>query len=1067
MSPRCAMRPFYCLTAFFVVAVACNQTTVETPVRSFDRPSDAALTCVIFNPMNSAGVDVNGNKVGLYENRPLASCAPQPSATVESIADPSTGVSYTPELRVLVANSARGEVALVNVPQEVLIDLDRANPGFNFIPVGRLPEAIRASKDGCLAVTANVDSCDLAVLNLPIMYNMPFVPNLVGQSRAYSKDVVHRIQLTAGGRPIEARPTAIELVPLDTPPEQITCSDRRYRAWVALPGCEAVVETELSLGIGADPIQAEITRAIKLSRGGVSLLADPTQLSCPAECSGGEAPGDAGAPGVPDGGTRLPENQSAPGTLALDLEDQTLRLVIGDLYGERVSIVPLDSTTGEPQAARNVQLEAGALGVARVRISPRSPAGKFVYAVARDNSVHVVDLDLERECETNPDPVELGAVPPEDPLPDARRLGCLPLGDPATPRRSPNAIGPGITLPNGAIPRDVGFVHLDTPIPPDTGAPFSAQPQLLVGDFAWIVGSDGRATVLNVFDACPQPNDPQPPDGPSYTPACALENVAQSRKVDIANNYGNPYPYELERLSHHLRSGLRRFLQPNTQQDTAGTPRIQDPANPVTVTVAGSPANAQAGFRLPSLQSVTRTIEHLTDQGESGTALITLDVPEPMRAKDETWSLAWEGVLPATLRSFGKVCGLGDASCPRGTLVDAGATFCARDVRIGDKLELVGCATDADCLYTQLCVRDPAAPIGVLNGLCLDRDDAGDNPVDGQTLRCSPLLRAQRRYRITAPRQGVTLPNGDVTDQLDLSEIYEPEFASQTHSCVQDTDCADVLIPAPDLVAVQRPPLPTACLLDTDGQKRCLRKCDPASQGTEGLCGDGYLCAGTNTSTADAPDFRCMRSPLDIGLFTDCLKQAQRYQIRTGESFQVVGTVSGLLSELEPNPVTRICETPPISLERVRRRSPRIPLEAPACPQQIDASLGIDALSWVGPAGPNACQLKTGSDDRLYHFENPIFSLALSIPKNPIGYVPADDTIVSFVVVGGGFALGLVLGIPSDPAAQSPKSVVVGPDQQTVYVVDEGKGTTSVSLRGQLLRLISSVQVCDQTFRVR
>ena len=37
-------------------------------------------------------------------------------------------------------------------------------------------------------------------------------------------------------------------------------------------------------------------------------------------------------------------------------------------------------------------------------MSPRSEAGKFVYAVARDGTVRVVDLDREQECETNPSP---------------------------------------------------------------------------------------------------------------------------------------------------------------------------------------------------------------------------------------------------------------------------------------------------------------------------------------------------------------------------------------------------------------------------------------------------------------------------------------------------------------------------------------------------------------------------------------------------------------------------------------------------------------------------------------
>jgi hypothetical protein len=45
--------------------------------------------------------------------------------------------------------------------------------------------------------------------------------------------------------------------------------------------------------------------------------------------------------------------------------------------------------------------------------------------------------------------------------------------------------------------------------------------------------------------------------------------------------------------------------------------------------------------------------------------------------------------------------------------------------------------------------------------------------------------------------------------------------------------------------------------------------------------------------------------------------------------------------------------------------------------------------------------------------------------------------------------------------------MVTAPDLQTVFVIDEGKGTASTALRGQLLRLVSSIQTCDPAFQVR
>ena len=239
-----------------------------------------------------------------------------------------------------------------------------------------------------------------------------------------------------------------------------------------------------------------------------------------------------------------------------------------------------------------------------------------------------------------------------------------------------------------------------------------------------------------------------------------------------------------------------------------------------------------------------------------------------------------------------------------------------------------------------------------------------------------------------------------------------------------------------------------------------------------------------------------MRAPLDIGLFNDCFKQLQHYVVRVGDGFSVNGSASGYITDYQPNPVTRICEAPPELVERVRLRRSRIPLDAPAC------APGTDALTWLGPnptntnvcivgaststnvctptcTGSNVCQADgtcvapdrvapaLPTDDRVLHFENPVLSFALHLPLNPTGFVPADETTISFVVVGGGFPLGLQLGIASATPAQSPKSMVVAPDNQTVFVVDEGKGAEAIALRGQLLRLVSEFQICDPAFRVR
>src|SRR5439155_22556991 len=100
-----------------------------------------------------------------------------------------------------------------------------------------------------------------------------------------------------------------------------------------------------------------------------------------------------------------PQTRALPSTFAIECAAQdctvgdgfnpVVRMVIGDSNGEQLTIVPLNKHTGAVGAPTAVPLEAGAAGVQTVRISPRSQAGKFVYAVARDARVRVVDLDRQ------------------------------------------------------------------------------------------------------------------------------------------------------------------------------------------------------------------------------------------------------------------------------------------------------------------------------------------------------------------------------------------------------------------------------------------------------------------------------------------------------------------------------------------------------------------------------------------------------------------------------------------------------------------------------------------------
>src|SRR5262249_30793247 len=152
---------------------------------------------------------------------------------------------------------------------------------------------------------------------------------------------------------------------------------------------------------------------------------------------------------------------------------------------------------------------------------------------------------------------------------------------------------------------------------------------------------------------------------------------------------------------------------------------------------------------------------------------------------------------------------------------------------------------------------------------------------------------------------------GDVVDQLDLAEIYEPQHAAETHTCATTADCTCPNGTDPFAQGGNCSPvtvtdqagnkLPTACMPDFDGTLRCLRPCnteqkpavpdpnnpDGGAPNDVGQCGLDFVCATPHGGGAD----RCMRAPLD--LLGVCTKQLQPYQVRVGDSFLVTGGLSG------------------------------------------------------------------------------------------------------------------------------------------------------------------------------
>jgi hypothetical protein len=97
---------------------ACTQTPIFATPRSFDRPGRASLVCFEMRTTPPTAV-------------PLARCAPP---------DPATGALPAGfDLHAIVLQSRRGEIAVVDLRTNAILDTNATIPGFTFIEAGALP----------------------------------------------------------------------------------------------------------------------------------------------------------------------------------------------------------------------------------------------------------------------------------------------------------------------------------------------------------------------------------------------------------------------------------------------------------------------------------------------------------------------------------------------------------------------------------------------------------------------------------------------------------------------------------------------------------------------------------------------------------------------------------------------------------------------------------------------------------------------------------------------------------------------------------------------------------------
>lgn len=770
-----------------------NRTSVVVPNRVLDRPLDAVLACVKLED-------------GVYLPQSLEQCS---DAEAEAVCG---------DLRLIgfVANSERNDVAMFSRCAGAVIDMDVGAPGPQLINAGSVPSSMTITtgpQTGCFAVSANLGSCDLSVLNVTGLSAYAFDEPPEDEPAQYVANVVPR---RADGTPLGARPGQVVAVPPDLsnalrgPGGDAVC-DPGYpgSVYVTFPSCQLVAEVDLRT---QRVLQSR--QFVRDDAGNVTVVdagADPVcPVDCPEQFTEHEDALKTAPPGDPDGMyplamalvTPRPEaDAEETGATCVDEADRQIEdssLYVGGLGSDTLYELRFDGSLWSDDA---LELElTDAQGISAIRPTPpmeiQSQGGggsgdggyfQYLYMLAGDGSTRVVSRDfnvgrdeLGIECDTQVDPTAV------------TNTACHPAEFPGEepPDRRPFARGPGIRTPTGAIITDWTFQKQypascagDPDIDPDASisSPFTGPGVVGVGStssgklvfvtfdqFARYAGVDENVDFIGILDARVPPHTLWPRTDP-FVADPAEEGLP--RMADAA----------VQRLVAGGAEGstLTRLLAPSLRLIDRAYAELANPPAPCTedADCSGGTCDAAQGYceseGVPRLQPRIDSVYNDLlgrDADEDATAADGLYEKNPPRAVvrdyrawiSGEWTLRWEDVIPATEGGRNGQLACDQPGWQEGTclsteagdtrLIDQTAQFCDAGVLPGDKLLLLGCAQHSDCGAGQSCLLDADAPSGS-TGLCVSQSVYEERSDELLTI-CRPFLRdpcgpAQREFLIT------------------------------------------------------------------------------------------------------------------------------------------------------------------------------------------------------------------------------------------------------------------------------------------------------------------------------
>lgn len=1075
---------------------ACGRDPPPISVRNLERPSDMGFVCLRKVTLPGEGTVLTG--------RPMTDCHPHlspdlPTETRKPVKPPNPREYGT---FGLVTNTARGELAVVDLDENRLVDLDPTQPGYNMVPLGAFPEVVATSQDGCLAVTANRGSCDLSVVD-PQRLMSPFF----GRPRPATGDgrVALRVLPTTGsGVPLRVAPQEVAFLPQSLsdlrraagvgaagapPPPPLVCraegavageARQAWRAVVTFPACDLVAVLELPSGrivssvhirpegvvdAGTEPVcpidcgagivpqpAPDASRADVPPAGPEGGTADATDGSSSdaAAGAGASAPGADAAPGA-DGGASdggAPVVASGPYRIgALAVRPEGNRIYVGGVNAAFVAAIDVvDGTLRAPAGGSRIILHDSPGGVTRLRLS--------VDPFAETN---------DKEISFDPLVIRKGKV--------GKYLG---------PNDSESAqYMYAFARDNSMRIIDVSFDELrgvrerecDMNVDPLLAPPTLASCQALPDDPA-APRPPRRALAQGPGLRIPTSFNPDsPPPVPLDISFARIQLLTSSMGDANTGDFGYVVASNQSVYVLNVASGMTNdpppansFRNENAHANAARPVVSSQPSRNFSFTDVPLPTRVTlTSIEGPRLEGIptTDTLENrLATPMEPAKTWVWFNdrQRDPNGTSPQGWAVVWEGILPGTDRALGEVKGPGATPTgSAGAVQDLGAEFCEIGALPRDVVLLPGCLLDTDCLPAGTGVCRQTAP--GTPGLCFPPAVAKD---DALVTRCSRIIGSRRRYEVTrsTPRH------------LELGLKLDEVPKSSLDRCTTDEQCRV----APGFESA------TCEQVRAGEPRRCVKRC--AQRGDDQMCRAGTVCEDIADSLVGP---LCVEGP---PILPECWPSGAPYRVQAGQSFLVAGSAT-------PRPPTvreqrqgdeRICVPD-------NARHPllvnRIPLDAPHCANVEDETgpqrgandsysrLVINQNTVLPAAAPgawgNPCLFKGRNSDEtpvtdVLHTKALFRNQQLRFMLTNLETFAGDANLIRFDVSGGfvpdlarprddilfTVPVRMVTGptaTPQSPVSQPSMVKTYHPYYPYLYLIDQGRTGTASGGRGQILRL--------------